>query len=211
MPKSIHLSWSRGDELVDDQYLMQGTLEVRAGSVELLSRSFESLTYASMITKLAGLARRYPAAEVYLRTGTAERSLPSELSQLLREDPVAYIRATSLPDIKVVVGKSPKTQTTPLRAGYDALAETIGERVYARYRRGQVESPITGRWEPIAGWLGTNGSIEGERWFGISTQALLGLDEPRYYLPREWNESGPWISHGSLKRKYETFLRETQL
>lgn len=56
---------------------------------------------------------------------------------------------------------------------------------------------------------------EGEpQWAAIKTEALLKFAQvfgaDRYYLPRAWNQPGPWISHADLQKKYDEYLKEKE-
>ncbi len=46
------------------------------------------------------------------------------------------------------------------------------------------------------------------RWAVLKTTTLLGRASARFYLPREWNTSGAWISHDDLEKKYEQYTQE---
>jgi hypothetical protein len=47
-------------------------------------------------------------------------------------------------------------------------------------------------------------------WVRFSVHDLLELNKERYYLPRVWNTSGPWISHEDLQKKYREYLKERE-
>lgn len=119
-----------------------------------------------------------------------------------------------------------------LRAGHDTLADAFGRYVYFRLRDSRIECPYDGRWReynrlvsdgsPSAFYEGPvteeyrtlwfTPRIVNENWARTFTETLLDVGKKkglsRYYLPRGWNESGPWISHADLKQKYETFCKE---
>jgi hypothetical protein len=42
----------------------------------------------------------------------------------------------------------------------------------------------------------------------VPAQELIEKQKTRYFLPRAWNTSGPWISHDDLKKLYENYLKE---
>lgn len=159
-------------------------------------------------------------------------------ANLLRTDPLRYIAATNFSQRTVRLGDAvsvkdrTKVSLRPLRAGSDVLAEAFGEELYLRMRRGgSTECPFCGRWLARTGTDGVDDSlfrcrncniaIAGVRavptksggWVALRTEQLLMFGEgregcERYYLPREWNTNGPWISHADLKQKYEQYSKE---
>ena len=47
-------------------------------------------------------------------------------------------------------------------------------------------------------------------WISIDTKSLLDLEEPKYFLPRVWNEHSPWISWEDLSAKYHRYINEKE-
>lgn len=100
--------------------------------------------------------------------------------------------------------------------------------------RGEIESVFDGRWKECHTIVGINedgktiscpGDIYdcaislattfkkvNDNWAKVNVVQLLAIGEKReqkrYFLPRAWNTSGPWITHGDLKKKYLEFLKE---
>jgi len=175
--------------------------------------------------------------------------LDKDTAELIRKDPVSYIRATTMPPQRVTLKRTTKVtvkdevtiQPKPLRAGSDALAEAFGDQVYLRVRPDTafgllVECPGCGRWVGFAMKAATQQFLvkcdkgcsspsrsgtwvaiddlapiskeENPRWAKVSTEHLLTHNYARYYLPREWNTSGPWISHADLAKKHEHYTKE---
>jgi hypothetical protein len=164
--------------------------------------------------------------------GSVYAMAPSEIAQLI-EDPAAAIRSMHEPDRTVVVRDLKKPTTAAerelvhprLRAGHDTLADAFGDWTYLRMRSEQgVECPFCGRWTTVYCYFGgpfeflcgacspsIAYTVYGEPvdgWFKVKTSELLIYDVERYFLPRRWNKSGPWISHEELKQMYETFCKE---
>jgi hypothetical protein len=163
--------------------------------------------------------------------GSVYAMAPSEIAQLI-EDPAAAIRSMHEPDRVVMIRDKKfgeplisKVMRAQLRAGHDTLADAFGDFVYCRRRDdGNIECPYCGRWGKLTPSVtetdqvvfgcakcGTNyGGIEEitRCWFTVHIQLLLSAEKDRYFLPRRWNKSGPWISHEELKQMYETFCKE---
>lgn len=158
-----------------------------------------------------------------------------EMAKLLRIDPVRYIKMTSPPPrrIKLKLGTDVAVEDSvaarPIPAGRDTMADAFGDAVYVRMRRGGgSECPACGRWHAVTTMdENRNGFIrckcgftavcksyltEYGGWVGIHTGELLQVMEkselPRAFLPRRWNEGGPWVSYENLKQRYERFCKE---
>jgi hypothetical protein len=138
------------------------------------------------------------------------------------------------PEKLVCYPKDEPVMQSLLRAGHDTMADAFGYYTYFRLRDGKIECPYDGRWkeysvvtafgtpgvfykgldsdEPGALWFSPD--IVDENWSRTFTKTLLDVWEKkglsRYFLPRRWNKSGPWISHEELKQKYETYLKEKE-
>jgi hypothetical protein len=171
---------------------------------------------------------------------SGEYKLSESTVQLLNDDPAAAIRSMSHPDRKVVIPRivcAPKDELVTqslLRAGHETLADAFGFYTYFRLKNGKIECPHDGRWKeysvvtayntpgvyyqgPVTDeystlWFSPN--IVNEKWARTFTKTLLDVWKKkglsRYFLPRAWNKSGPWISHEDLKQKYETFCKERE-
>lgn len=149
-------------------------------------------------------------------------SPPAEL-ELIKNLPDEFIKATDQYDnLRVVVRDSAPAERVKieLRTGYDTLAESFGENVYVRFRDdGCIECPCCGRWKAqLRGDHVTTCECNEHvysvthvgSWIEISTENLLTLVHvPRFYLPRAWNISGPWITHADLSRKLYVFNKES--
>jgi hypothetical protein len=123
-------------------------------------------------------------------------------------DPAAAIQELSPPPRRVIVRSPVAVSATAtvqpvFRAGADTLADAFGEEVYLKVRDGRFEDPATGRWVP----LGFEQKLVGE-WVRVAITDLLGLPADRFFLPRRWNVSGPWITRAALLEKYEEYMKE---
>jgi hypothetical protein len=162
--------------------------------------------------------------------------LDGSLSKMVREDPVAFMRLMDPTmgrpqklDISMSVKKehSAAIKPNPLPAGYDTLAEAFGDDVYCRMKRGgATECPFCGRWgrwQMDAGLhckecgvliLGMGIVTAMGGWFKIRVPYLLEFadfkDKPKLFIPRAWNENGPWISVEDLRQRYDEYTKEKE-
>ena len=232
------LAYQRRAELENDEHLLDGYLCVvdADANVKLDKKELIGVNFAQAMSRFSEWAKQLPEARLFmLRTEQKPVPIAVELDEVqckcLREDPVAFIKALSPPH-RVVVRVSDEVhpgdvvRQSPIRAAHDTLADAFGDYVYFRRKGGKAESPFTGRWQDVV-WgdsfhmldgFGVVYEIEssGIDWMKISMANLLSLpkgkkpEETRYYLPRVWNTSGPWISHEDLRRKYEQFNKERE-
>lgn len=184
------------------------------------------ITFEEMIVAIAGIMLRdAPDCTLVFRRTDGGRLrdyvVPEEERKQIRDYP--YVYAAEKHDVTVVVRDRPVSEErvkVHIRAGYDTLADAFGDNVYVRYRDdGCVECPCCGRW---------HARIEGEdlvcrchptitpaklcgSWVELPTFDLVfGVPGvARFYLPRAWNISGPWISREALSEKYGKFIKES--
>lgn len=210
--------------------------ETYEGQIE--NFKFFGWTYARMMTEAHRYLTDKPEAGLVMqrtdRVGLLPARLEAPLLKLLREDPAGFIRANTLAPRVIDLTDGKKTskladaekQDIPkvagLRHGHNALAEAFGERVYIRMKlRGSMgalyEHPGTGRWADLATvehWLGRPQSTEvfamddKQGWMTLLVTDLLLVKASRYFLPREWNEHGNWISKEQLLMKLDKFNKE---
>lgn len=156
------------------------------------------------------------------RPGLFPVQLEPELLQLLLTDPQQYIQRHTLPD-RVADLRSPDRVSKlaapyqpprgGLRSGHDTLADAFGDSVYLRMRSCRVENPCTGRWCTVSELAETCG-LKGRQldlvagWVVIATADLLRSNATRFYLPREWNKSGAWITKAQLQEMYDQFRKD---
>ena len=229
MSTSISVRYKRVGELYSGEQSVNGHV------VDM----FEDVTFAQQIRLLHLLLTKHPDAVVEMqrtdRAGLMPIYLDETMVQLIRDDPAKYIQAHTIPHRTVDLRqKSERTsklaekyevpKATTIRAGHDTLKDSFGDVVYLNWRNDRVEDPATGRWRPwheVAEDLGltrietfvSSASTAGMRagWMTVSTSELLTNNSlSGFYLPRAWNEGGPWISRAALIEKYNKYLKERE-
>jgi hypothetical protein len=188
--------------------------------------SCANIDFEEMITDLSRIMLRDgPDCRLVFRRTDGGRLVdyvvPDEERNQIRDYPHVY--AAEKHDVTVVVRERPVSQERVkihIRAGYDTLADAFGDNVYVHHRDdGCVECPCCGRWhariEDETLVCRCNGSITSAKlcgsWVELPTFDLVfGVPGvARFYLPRAWNNSGPWISREALSAKYVKFIKET--
>jgi hypothetical protein len=229
----IVLSYKREENLSTGAVTIE---EVGVGPRELFE--FSKMSFSSMIGLFASHLQQHPdAGAVILRTdreGLQPYHVNGDLLFMLRTDPVTAIRMLDAPevtvrvrDVKELVDISDCIKTVPLPAGADTLAQTFGDEVYIR-RRGtggltEVECPCCGHWAralfdetprgrrilvACGGCARFHVSFLGSSWAGVQTSEILHLNKDRYFLPREWNANGNWVTHKDLTSLFEQWNQE---
>lgn len=150
----------------------------------------------------------------------------------LHADPAGTARTFGVSPKKVFVRRADPATASPLRVGYDNIAATLGDNVYVRRRGDQVECPCCGRWAPVmTGVTAPRGlvfyvnqhiaccrsmacgallpvTMRSDRWASIDTSFLLEhSDTEKFFLPREWNKPGPWVTREDLEKQYKGWLK----
>lgn len=234
MSDDVKLTYKRVGEFYEGEI---SVLNAPAGFI------FEGYTFAEMMTQVHRILVSTPLGTGLLitrtdRAGLLPAKLEPSLLQLLRDDPVAYIKANTVPDRvvdlrgsgrKSKLAQSDKQEiprTTGLRHGHDTLAAAFGELVYAKARPSRAvqsetthwlyEHPATGRWSDlrtIEHWLGSHDTevhaVDAKGgWLLIKVELLLKTGAERFYYPREWNEFGSWITNDHLRTKLEQFRKD---
>lgn len=192
-------------------------------SGEIDGVAFTSKTFEEMMMLVHARLHECPGCGLRIsrteRPGLFPVQLEPELLQLLLDDPQQYIQRHTIPD-RVADLRSPdrisklaapyKPPRGGLRAGHDTLADAFGDSLYLRMRAGKVEDPCTGRWCEVAalGCLKGLQAMAVTGWLVIATSDLLKIDAPRFYLPREWNDGGSWITKERLQEMYDQFRKD---
>lgn len=193
--------------------------------------AFDGLSFAEMMTRAHYALVAKPQAGLLLQRVDRDGLLPvqfdTESLELLRTDAQKYIDMHTIDAPVRVVVNEPRvsTATAPasssLRVGHDTLAAAFGDRVYLRSKNSMlgtcVEHPATGRWVDLDA-LGEWSSIldtatfvyqpGGFGWVVVSVTSLLATNSDKFYLPREWNPHGIWISKDQLRAMHEQFIKE---
>lgn len=196
------------------------------GSVD--GKEFSDLTYADMMLLAQTALLGNPGAELRIQRLERDDLLPVQLEPallaLLKSDLAGYLKATTIPDRTITLNparrlsKLAAPHVVPrggLRVGHDTLAAAFGERVYLRVRHAKVEHPATGRWveySEFEGWIGTTdttvvGLSDDMGWLVVKVQALLNTGAVIFYLPRDWNTYGKWITLDQLQEMYDEYKK----
>jgi hypothetical protein len=220
MSTEFLLQYKRVEENYDGVIFANGVLEV----------AFKQYSFATMMTVLHHALAANPDATVKLQRAESANFMPIFMEQnmvdLLRADPAKYIEAHSIPHRVIDLRKRDRTSKLAekhvvprpvIRAGHDTLAAAFGDIVYLSCRNHRVENPITGRWCSVGELEATHGikvleTIQQDNggWVTMALEQLLDLSSGTngYYLPREWNAHGPWISKDELVQKYNQYKEE---
>lgn len=207
----------------------QGEFQVDGHVVDL----FEGISFAQHIRLLHLLLVKHEGATVQMQRTDREGLMPifmeRDMVLMVRDDPTRYIQAHTLPHRVVDMRKKDERtsklaekhvvpKTTTVRAGHDTLKDAFGDVVYLRLRSGSVEDPVTGRfriWHEISSQYGLPSAEvvlippPGNGWVTVRTADLLAVSShvKGFFLPRAWNERGPWISREALSEKYNQYLK----
>lgn len=168
MADQIIVAWKRREELTDGEHLLDGYFDFLMGD-DTSRVEFEGRTYAKVMGEFASVARQHPSASLAVirldqQPQPVVMGIDEKMSELLRTDPVAYIKVTNPPPIKVKLKletdvKPNKVQENletgyykgesfkaPLAGGYATIAESFGDDVYCRVSGNLIECPVCGRW-----------------------------------------------------------------
>jgi hypothetical protein len=182
MTEVLVLHHARRAELVNDEHLFHGRLELQDARGSITQNSpFVGLKFSRMMTLVSRELRLHPDAAVVLQRFDRPGLVPVQLGErarvLLRDDPVAAIRAMDVRD-------QPAEKVTPLQAPvlrscHDTLADAFGERVYLRVQAGYVEDPVTGTFASFAcgtksGWRIRGKSSSYQEWLPIQLEGVEG-------------------------------------
>jgi hypothetical protein len=219
----ILLAFRRHPELVDDEHLHDGYISIEAGGCIVEKTDYENVPFKRLINRLASAARTRPHAGVFMmlldrKPEPLAIELRPDFAKMLREDPVRLLDFLSPAPVRVSlrseipVRDNVVVRPAPLRTGYDTLAENFGDAVYCKRDKNKIESPLDGRWADVGEFVcktGLSAEMCG-RWWAIQTMELIDSqwEHQRFYLPREWNTSGPWIHHADLKAMYVMYVKE---
>lgn len=207
----------------DGAGVTSGRVFYREGEQESLVTPFEKRTFPQMMVLFAEAVTLLPEAGAIMqrndRPGLQPFRLDKETVQLLRVDPVMVIRSMSFPDNTTVElkKKTSALPVSPIIVGYDAIASTFGDEVYARRRADRLECPCCGVWAALSETESRCRSracavvvpvtMRGDRWASVAVPTLLATDRDRFFLPRGWNKTQPWVTRDDLEFLYQNWLR----
>ena len=168
----ILLSYKRAHELVNDEHLMSGSIELFNENEKLEDQYvFGEVSFARMMSAVSERLRQHREAKVVIHR--LENSalhpiiLGDEMRALLRDDPVAAIRT-----MHVKRGQRAMEAQPVLRSGFDTLSDAFGERIYLRLQSGMAEDPLTGKMLTLAygeksGWRIRGDKDDWQSWLPI--------------------------------------------
>lgn len=226
MSGDVTLKYKRTGEVYAGSLSVDGT--------HTLPSEFQELDFAQMMRKTSALLNQYKNAQLRVQRTDREGMLPLQLEpkllDQLRNDPEGYIKANTIAPRTIDLRKERTSALaakyeTPrhggLRNGLNTLADAFGEVVYAKAKKWaggawRYEHPATGRWSDLATieyWLQSHNTEvqpldDKTGYLLLSVEQLLKVDAERYYLPREWNEFGNWITKNQLRQKLEQFRKD---
>lgn len=235
----IVLAYERRPELVDDIHLFDGYLMDGAIKYRLNGKTFAELIFAvSEIMKghshneLFIIRLEQPSVEHPISEEDTEliRTRPQQYIEAVSLPPQRIVLR-----MKDVVEVRDEMKTN-VRAGIDTLVESFGENIYSRmHRGGATECPRCGRWKAssMKGVAGYESNIIITRcsscdffavspawfltsdggWVAFYVGDLLRLEAtktPRFFFPRAWNTSGPWITREDLQNRYDKYVEEKE-
>lgn len=226
----LQLVYKPEDGLFTGRVLYNDSVSSERGAVVFVA--FEKISFPLMLARLAEHAASFLEKDEKIGVTIRREDLPAQPAYRLSEemvnelytDPVAFIRAMNPSPTKVFLRRVDPATTSPLRVGYDAIAATLGDEVYCRRRADQVECPCCGRWAKVGRMVthpeskvllcksaacGAKLSItlRSDRWASVLITSLLADQErDKFFLPREWNKPGPWVTRKDLENKYKGWL-----
>lgn len=146
-----------------------------------------------------------------------------------RTDPVAAIQAMTFhvsKDARTV--EKTENVMKPMPASIDALIDTFGDMVWLQAEKSKLEGragydvvcPASGELLPLednalrmsCGTIlrVTDLAYLEHGWVGVPTIELLFKGFENYFLPRAWNENGPWIAWAELDKRLKAFDQERE-
>lgn len=217
----------------------EGEIFLRSEETRSTGMPFEGKGYSWMMSRFAERLKDHPSYGAVMDVLSGQRfirhRLDSRAVELLRTDPAAAISSMSHEPRTVIVRDEPAANASvkvELKVGHDTLADAFGDNVYLRLKDDKIECPFDGRWKQyeLEEYGGATGFVryetvelgdisilpryENAHWATVCTSRLKWLGEQRgaqrYYLPRAWNESGGWISHADLEKKYNEYIKEKE-
>lgn len=197
-----------------------GSIVLVHGENEQPLIEFDQILFREVLVRLSRMLRTEGILPVFIERldapGLLPLALPQDVVELLVSDPVRAIHALdvqpsssggSTPTVRRANAEV-RSPAPVFRAGYDTLAQAFGTFVYCRRNQaGDVECPACGRWTPaeevfvcpahgLRVWVEYTTS-----WAKFRVKDLLATGLPRFYLPRQWNPSGGWITRDDLQEK----------
>lgn len=144
------------------------------------------------------------------RQGLRPVVLDNPTQEVLKTDPVVAIRLLNYEGNLMRSEGKGRTAPPPIRSGYDTLSESIGEEIFCRQHKGMVECPGCGMWSTANGPFTCKKKCQisqvpvtfTETWAKFKVTDLLQLNLDKYFIPREFNPTKPWITWEALNNLY---------
>lgn len=226
------LAYKRRKALVDDTHLLDGYLQEDSVRLKLNGKTYAELIF-ELSERLRGLVLtpHDEVAVIRLEQPSVVHAMDDNQVEMIRTHPHKYIEATSLPPQRIVLKVDDKVpvgtmMATSIRAGIETLVDAFGEELYVQIKDGKAECPLCGRWRAEAvkqmdvwvmcedcGAVARCGLKRVENWAPVLTAPLLERykkTKPRFFFPRLWNISGPWVTHEDLQARYAKYLEEKE-
>lgn len=190
----------------------------------------EAITFEQMITAVRQTAQRFPASSIVFhrtdRQGLRPVEIDRQLTHLFRtgtqEEVMQALTPVQSPPIEEVL-KRVRAQRVRLAenpppvlprppSGYPEFVDMFGDVVYARRSiDGLCECPVCGFFSPVGSDVFTCVKkcrndfrvVRLQHWLRFSVADLLTCHTNRFFLPRMWNDPGPWISHRDLTSRLQ--------
>jgi len=238
---TITLLYKRHAELVNDKHLYTGKLSVAEGpneqSQDFLGFDFVKM----MTTLSRALRAYPDARVLLLRTerpGLLPIPLEEEMRCMLRDDPVRAISimdfqpgsvvrpedsraatSTTLPvelfGPKIYLRMKSGTIEDPLTGRWGTLAYFTSSAEWAI--RGPenrtdlwVRVKLTGQAEGLTADTAAK-LLPACEWAEVDVEQLLRLKYSRYFLPRQWNDHGAWISKDQLQKLVDNYSKKESM
>lgn len=194
-------------------------------------KTFECVDWYTMLRLFAEQLLEHPTAGGVItrtdRAGLVPFVLDAKTVDLLRSDPTAAIKAMTYEVQTVEVSmvnlkKMPAVTTPRVYTGHTLLAASFGDQVYVRRVRQSVECPVCGCLSPYeegAAFICRKNCRTFElryvvttgEWVSFATDDLLDLSHAdRFYLPREWNPHGQWITREQLQQLFNDWKNDKE-
>lgn len=173
----------------------------------------------ALLRKLATFLSAFPQLGLVLHRTDHAYAVPSRIgdaeTQLFRTDPVQAIRNWTHQNFTIT------NPMAPIPAGYEVLPDVFGDVTYVKRQGRAIECPTDGNnllllddgENDDASTLRFFGAplpiqFVSEHWATCKTADLLAIPTDKFFLPRAWNASPPWISHEALDSRYNKYLEE---
>lgn len=195
------------------------------------TKSFDGIEWEAMMLLFAEALKKAPDAAGVIQRTDREGLKPYIIGTMelerFRTDPMGAINAMTF-HVAKTARPEPVAENVmkPLPASISALVDVFGDVLWLHAESSAlndgylVECPVSASMVPLLGnhinlpdgqlLLGSESLYLKNGWFGVSAFELLLKGFSKYYVPRAWNESGPWIDWDELDKKLKDFDQERE-